>query len=132
MATSATGSAVATVSCSPPSRDACACRAWRQRDQRIADLLGRLTLAEKVDLMSNHPKIPRLGVVFSGQVEGLHGLALGGPGGWGPRGKQPLPTTTFPQEKGLGATWDPDLLKKIAGFIERPFGRIAERLRGLA
>src|SRR6202011_4166530 len=74
-------------------------------DQRIADLLGRLTLDEKVNLMSNHPKIPRLGVVFSGQVEGLHGLALGGPGGWGPRGKQPLPTTTFPQEKGLGATW---------------------------
>jgi beta-glucosidase len=74
-------------------------------DQRIADLLGRLTLDEKVDLMANHPKIPRLGIVFSGQVEGLHGLALGGPGGWGPRGKQPLPTTTFPQEKGLGETW---------------------------
>ena len=85
-------------------------------DQRIGDLLGRLTLSEKVDLMSNHPKIPRLGVVFSGQVEGLHGLALGGPGGWGPRGKQPLPTTTFPQEKGLGATWDPDLLKKIGAL----------------
>ena len=85
-------------------------------DLRIADLLGRLTLSEKVDLMSNHPKIPRLGVVFSGQVEGLHGLALGGPGGWGPRGKQPLPTTTFPQEKGLGATWDPDLLKEIAAL----------------
>jgi beta-glucosidase len=85
-------------------------------DQRIADLLGRLTLDEKVDLMANHPKIPRLGIVFSGQVEGLHGLALGGPGGWGPRGKQPLPTTTFPQEKGLGETWDPELLKKIAAL----------------
>jgi beta-glucosidase len=85
-------------------------------DQRIADLLGRLTLDEKVNLMSNHPRIPRLGIVFSGQVEGLHGLALGGPGGWGPRGKQPLPTTTFPQEKGLGNTWDPELLKKIAAL----------------
>ena len=63
--------------------------------------------------MSDHPKIPRLGIVFSGQVEGLHGLALGGPGGWGGRGRQPVPTTTFPQEKGLGATWDPELLKKI-------------------
>jgi beta-glucosidase len=85
-------------------------------DQRISDLLGRLTLDEKVNLMSDHPKIPRLGLVFSGQVEGLHGLALGGPGGWGPRGKQPLPTTTFPQEKGLGETWDSELLKKIAAL----------------
>jgi len=84
-------------------------------DQRIADLQGRLTLDEKVQLMSDHPKFPRLGLVFSGQVEGLHGLALGGPGGWGGRGRTPLPTTTFPQEKGLGATWDPALLKKIAG-----------------
>ena len=83
-------------------------------DQRIADLLGRLTLDEKVLLMSDHPKIPRLGIVFSGQVEGLHGLALGGPAGWAARGRQPLPTTTFPQEKGLGATWDPALLTKIA------------------
>src|SRR5580704_5481424 len=53
-------------------------------DQRISDLLGRLTLDEKVNLMSDHPKVPRLGLVFSGQVEGLHGLALGGPGGLGP------------------------------------------------
>jgi beta-glucosidase len=93
-------------------------------DQRIADLLARLTLDEKVLLMSDHPKIPRLGIVFSGQVEGLHGLALGGPAGWAARGRQPLPTTTFPQEKGLGATWDPDLLSKIAA-LEGYEGRYA-------
>lgn len=83
---------------------------------RIDDLLKRLTLDEKVLLMSDHPKIPRLGIVFSGQVEGLHGLALGGPANWAARGRQPGGTTTFPQEKGLGATWDPELLKKAAAL----------------
>ncbi|MGA8043090.1 MAG: glycoside hydrolase family 3 C-terminal domain-containing protein [Terracidiphilus sp.] len=85
-------------------------------DQRIADLLSRLTLQEKIDLMSDHPSFPRLGLVFSGQVEGLHGLALGGPAGWGGRGLLPVPTTTFPQEKGLGATWDPALIQQIAAL----------------
>ncbi len=85
-------------------------------DARIADLLGRLTLQEKVDLMAGHPKVPRLNLVLSDEAEGLHGLALGGPGKWGPRGRQPLPTTTFPQEKGLGATWDPALMKKVGAL----------------
>ncbi len=85
-------------------------------DARIADLLGRLTLQEKVDLMDGHPKIPRLHLVFSDEAEGLHGLALGGPGQWGPRGLQPLPTTVFPQEKGLGETWDTALLKKVGAL----------------
>jgi beta-glucosidase len=82
-------------------------------EQRISDLLGRLTLEEKILLMSDHPKIPRLGLDFSGQVEGLHGLALGGPGHWEGKGKTVLPTTTFPQERGLGSTWDPELMQQI-------------------
>jgi len=98
-------------------------------DARIQDLLKRLTLDEKVLLMSDHPKIDRLGIVFSGQVEGLHGEALGGPANWAARGRQPAPTTTFPQEKGLGATWDTELLKKIGAlegyetryFYQNPF-----------
>ena len=80
-------------------------------DARIADLLKRLTLDEKVELMDGHPRIPRLHLVLSDEAEGLHGLALGGPGG-----RQPLPTTTFPQEKGLGETWDPALMKKIGAL----------------
>lgn len=85
-------------------------------DARIADLLERMTLAEKVDIMDGHPMIPRLHLVLSDEAEGLHGLALGGPGLWGPRGRQPLPTTTFPQEKGLGETWDTALLKKVGAL----------------
>lgn len=85
-------------------------------DARIADLLKRLTLPEKVALMAGHPEVPRLHLVLTDEPEGLHGLALGGPGGWGPRGLQPLPTTIFPQEKGLGATWDPALMKRIGAL----------------
>ena len=85
-------------------------------DVRIADLLHRLTLDEKVELMDGHAKVPRLHLVLSDEAEGLHGLALGGPGGWGPRGLQPLPTTTFSQEKGLGATWDTALMKKVGAL----------------
>jgi beta-glucosidase len=68
-------------------------------EARIADLLGRLTLQEKVNLKAGHPKVQRLHLVLSDEAQGLHGLALGGPGGWGPRGR-PLLTTTGPQEKG--------------------------------
>ena len=85
-------------------------------DARIADFLSRLTLDEKVALMDGHPRIPRLNLVLSDEAEGLHGLALGGPGQWGPRGRQPLPTTTFPQEKGLGETWDSALMKRIGAL----------------
>ena len=90
-------------------------------EQRITDLLSRLTVDEKISLMGGEPTIPRLGLKFSGQVEGLHGLALGGPGHWEGRDadkhyKQPLPTTTFPQERGLGNTWDPDLMQKIGAL----------------
>ena len=85
-------------------------------EQRITDLLSRLTLDEKITLMSGAPKIPRLGIAFTGQVEGLHGLALGGPAGWGGKGKIPQPTTTFPQERGLGNTWDTDLMQKIGAL----------------
>ena len=86
------------------------------REARITDLLSRLTLDEKIALMADHPKIPRLGLEFSGQVEGLHGLALGGPGHWEGRGKAVLPTTTFPQERGLGNTWDPALMQQIGAL----------------
>jgi beta-glucosidase len=73
-----------------------------------------MTLNEKVEALSTDPSVPRLGVKGTNHVEGLHGLALGGPAGWGGRNKEPIPTTTFPQTYGLGETWDVELLQKVA------------------
>jgi beta-glucosidase len=83
-------------------------------EDRITDLLQRMTLDEKIDALSTNPTVPRLGIVGTGHVEGLHGLALGGPGGWEGRGQTVIPTTTFPQARGLGQTWDPGLLQQVA------------------
>jgi beta-glucosidase len=71
-------------------------------------------MEEKIAALSTDPSVPRLGISGSSHIEGLHGVALGGPGGWGGRGLNPLPTTQFPQSVGLGETWDPDLLRKAA------------------
>lgn len=83
-------------------------------EKRIDNLLSLMTLDEKITVLSTNPSVPRLGVVGIGHVEGLHGLALGGPGEWGGKGKQALTTTTFPQSYGLGETWDVNLIQKVA------------------
>jgi len=81
---------------------------------RVNDILSLMTVEEKIAALSTDPSVPRLGIVGSSHIEGLHGVALGGPGGWGGRGLQPLPTTQFPQSVGLGETWDPDLIEQVA------------------
>jgi len=84
-------------------------------EDRITNLLSLMTLDEKVSCLGTNPTIVRLGVKGTGHVEGLHGLAMGLPGGWGR--KTPVPTTIFPQSIGMAETWDPDLLQQ-AGAIE--------------
>jgi beta-glucosidase len=83
-------------------------------EDRINNILSLMTLEEKISALSTSPDVPRLGIQGSGHIEGLHGAAYGGPGGWEGRGLKPLPTTQFPQSVGLGETWDPDLLTKAA------------------
>jgi beta-glucosidase len=83
-------------------------------EERIADLLAHMTIEEKIGALSTNPSVPRLGVVGTGHVEGLHGLALGGPGGWEGRNLPVIPTTQFPQARGLGQTWDPALIEQAA------------------
>lgn len=83
-------------------------------EQRLDDLIARMTLDEKVDVLGNNTQVPRLGIQASGSVEGLHGIVLGGPT-YGDRAN--TPTTGFPQAYGLGETWDTDLLHRVATYI---------------
>jgi len=75
-------------------------------DQRVNDLISRMTLEEKVSQMMNAaPAIPRLGVPeYDWWNEALHGVAFG-------------IATVFPQAIGLGATFDPQLISRVSTVI---------------
>ena len=90
-------------------------------DERLDNLLSLMTIDEKVNALSTNLGVPRLGIQNTGHSEGLHGMALGGPAGWGgfkivngQRVPDVYPTTIFPQAYGLGETWDPELIQKVA------------------
>ncbi len=84
-------------------------------EDRVTNILSLLTLEEKIACFGTRPSVPRLGIVGTGHVEGLHGLAMGGPGGWG-RPKV-VPTTQFPQAIGMAETWDTNVIHQ-AGALE--------------
>jgi beta-glucosidase len=75
--------------------------------QRIDDLISRLTLQEKISLVQDTtPAIPRLGIAaYDYGDEALHGVV------------RPGTATVFPQAIGLAATWDPALVRKMADDI---------------
>ena len=54
-------------------------------EERITDLIGRMTLEEKIDCLAVRAAVPRLGVKGSPHIEGYHGVAQGGPSNWGRR-----------------------------------------------
>ena len=76
--------------------------------QRIDDLMGRLTLDEKIALLHQYqPAIPRLGIgVFKAGTEALHGVAWSND--FNDNGDVVTANATvFPQAVGLASTWDP-------------------------
>ncbi|HUI80280.1 MAG TPA: glycoside hydrolase family 3 C-terminal domain-containing protein [Bryobacteraceae bacterium] len=76
-------------------------------DKRVDDLLSRMTLEEKISQITNDsPAIERLGVpAYNWWNESLHGVARAGR------------ATVFPQAIGLAATWDTDLMSRLATVI---------------
>jgi len=77
------------------------------KEQRINDLLRRLTLEEKISLLlATSVEIPRLEIekYYHGN-EALHGVV------------RPGRFTVFPQAIALAATWNPELIQKVGTVI---------------
>ena len=76
-------------------------------EQRVADLIGRMTLEEKAQQLNHlNVGIPRLKVAaWGGWNQTLHGV-------WSKE-----PTTLFPAAIAMGATWDPELVHTITGAM---------------
>ena len=81
-------------------------------EERVDNIVSLMTLDEKIAFFSSRPGVPRLDIRAMGQVEGLHGLARGGPSNWGRR--NPVPTTIFPQAIGMAETWDTEVIHQAA------------------
>ncbi|MBC8496312.1 MAG: glycoside hydrolase family 3 C-terminal domain-containing protein, partial [Chloroflexi bacterium] len=79
----------------------------RPIQERVQDLLDRLTLEEKIGQMCNEAAaIPRLDIpAYNFWSEALHGVARNGR------------ATVFPQAIGMAATWDPELVHRVASAI---------------
>ncbi|HTN22235.1 MAG TPA: glycoside hydrolase family 3 C-terminal domain-containing protein [Pelobium sp.] len=76
-------------------------------EYRVDDLVGRLTLEEKVaQMMNSAPAIPRLGIpAYDWWNETLHGVA-----------RTPFKVTVYPQAIAMAATFDTTSLYKMAQF----------------
>src|ERR1700691_3459120 len=80
-------------------------------EQRVKDLVSRMTLEEKVSQLGHTAAaIPRLGVpAYNWWNEGLHGVARAGT------------ATVFPQAIGLAATFDVPLMDDVADVISTEY-----------
>ncbi|MFN8253548.1 MAG: glycoside hydrolase family 3 C-terminal domain-containing protein [Ferruginibacter sp.] len=76
-------------------------------EQRVNDVVSRLTLEEKVaQMLHGTPAVPRLGIpAYNWWNEVLHGVA-----------RTPYKVTSYPQAIGMAATWDTSSLKLMAQY----------------
>ena len=81
-------------------------------DERVTALLGKMTLAEKIDLLSGdtpfrtHP-VPRLGIPYFQMADGPVGAHI------------PAPTIAYAAGIGLAASWDPQLAVRTGEELGR-------------
>lgn len=90
-------------------------------EERVEDLVGRMTLPEKISQMGSvAPAIERLNIPqYNWWNEALHGVARAGT------------ATVFPQVIGLAATWNPDLIHRMAVVIsDEARAKYHESIRG--
>jgi beta-glucosidase len=83
----------------------------RPIEQRVDDLVSRMTLEEKISQLGHTADaVPRLGIPeYNWWNEGLHGVARAGI------------ATVFPQAIGMAATFDEPLMHQIADVISTEF-----------
>ena len=99
--------------CVPSTIPWCSSIVWRNpyasTSSRVADVLPRLTLQEKVNLLQTTPvnasEVPRLGIFRTGTAECLHGYCAR------------APSTVFPQSTTLAASFNAPLLREVAAAV---------------
>lgn len=91
-------------------------------EERVEDLIGRMTIEEKIDLLSSyrnwflHP-CERLGIPAFQMADGPLGLAS-----WGEFGR----ATAYPASLTVAASWNPELAGRLGAMFAREF-----RARGI-
>ena len=83
-------------------------------EQKVETLLGKLTLKEKVSLLSgqdiwNTVPIERLGIPSVVMTDGPHGVRPSHPD----VGRKMGPVTAFPTGISMGASWNPELVEQV-------------------
>ena len=83
-------------------------------EERVEALLGKMTLDEKVSMLSgqdiwNTVPVKRLGIPSIVMTDGPHGVRPSHPD----TGRKMGPVTAFPTGISMGACWDPELVEQV-------------------